>query len=222
MNTIGYAFKDFQLLKLALTHSSLTAGEILPINSNERLEFLGDRVLGLVIAVMLLEGFPKEDEGEISRRHAALVKMETLARIAVTLDLGNFINMSRGEERMGGREQPAVLADTGEAIIAALYLDGGLDAASNFIRSNWQTVIDQTPLPPKDAKTMLQEWAQQKGLPIPSYTEILREGPAHKPIFTVAVEVVSQGQFVGSGYSKRNAEQKAAEQMLENIPFAEH
>ena len=114
--------------------------------------------------MMLLEGFPKEDEGEISRRHAALVKMETLARIAVTLDLGNFINMSRGEERMGGREQPAVLADTCEAIIAALYLDGGLDAASNFIRSNWQTVIDQTPLPPKDAKTMLQEWAQQKGL----------------------------------------------------------
>ena len=221
MDIIEYTFTDSRYLKLALTHSSLTVKNNLHVTSNERLEFLGDRVLGLVVAEILLEHFPEEDEGEISRRHAALVRMETLAAIAGTLDLGNFIYMSRGEERMGGRKHPALLADTCEAIIAALYMDGGLVAASKFIRTHWQTDLDKTPLPPKDAKTMLQEWAQKNGLPIPSYWEVKRDGPAHKPIFTVAVKIASQGQFSGIGQSKRNAEQKAAERMLEKVSLAE-
>ena len=217
MVILGHQFEDIELLNLSLTHSSLIGEDKLHTVSNERLEFVGDRVLGLVVSELLLERFPEENEGDLSRRHAALVRMETLGDVATSFNLGKFVHMSRGEELMGGRKHLALLADTCEAIIAALYLDGGLNAATRFIKKNWLPHIELAPMPPKDAKTMLQEWAQKVGLPVPHYQEIERDGPAHAPVFTVAVEVVGQKQFTGCGLSKRAAEQQAAENMLKKI-----
>ena len=157
MSILGHTFTDCEHLKTAVTHPSVKATDNVHPKSNERLEFLGDRVLGLVVADMLLERFPAEDEGDISRRHSELVRMESLWEIAQNLHLGKFICMSLGEARMGGRQNPALLADTCEAIIAALYLDDGLDTAAHFVKTHWQPLVDKTPLPPKDAKTMLQE-----------------------------------------------------------------
>ena len=220
MVILGHEFEDIELLNLSLTHSSLIGEDKFHSESNERLEFVGDRVLGLVIADLLLELFPNENEGDLSRRHAALVRMETLGHIATSLNLGKFIHMSRGEDRMGGRKHLALLADTCEAIIAALYIDGGLDVTTTFIKQNWLPLIELAQLPPKDAKTMLQEWAQKLGLPVPHYLEIERNGPAHEPVFTVVVEVVGYEQFTGCGLSKRAAEQQAAEKFLKTVTSA--
>ena len=222
MVTLGHQFEDIELLNLSLTHSSLIGEDKLHTVSNERLEFVGDRVLGLIVAELLLERFPEENEGDLSRRHAALVRMKTLGHVATSLNLGKFIHMSRGEERMGGRKHPALLADTCEAIIAALYIDGGLNAATSFIKKNWLPLIESTSLPPKDAKTTLQEWAQKLGLPVPIYREIERNGPAHEPVFTVVVEVMGHEQFTGCGLSKRAAEQQAAENMLKTVTCAKN
>ena len=222
MVTLGHQFEDVELLNLSLTHSSLIGEDKFHVESNERLEFVGDRVLGLVVAELLLDLFPDENEGDLSRRHAALVRMETLGHIATSLNLGKFIHMSRGEERMGGRKHLALLADTCEAIIAALYIDGGLNAATMFIKKNWLPHIGIAQLPPKDAKTMLQEWAQKLGLSLPYYREIDRNGPAHEPVFTVVVEVMGQEQFTGCGLSKRAAEQQAAENMLKTVTCAKN
>ena len=217
MLTLGHGFRDIKVLKLALTHSSLIGENKHSYSSNERLEFLGDRILGLIIAELLVNLFPNENEGDLSRRHAELVRMETLGKVANSLQLGTFVFMAKGEERMGGRENSSLLADVCEAVIAALYIDGGLETASNFIEDNWQPFLKLNPIPPKDAKTILQEWAQKRGLPLPDYREIRRSGPAHQPNFTIAVTVVGEKQFSGSGQSKRAAEQKAAENMLKRI-----
>jgi ribonuclease-3 len=175
------------------------------------LEFLGDRVLGLIVAEMLLETFPDEDEGMIARRHAALVRAEALTRVARDVGLGGALRLK------GERPNPAILADACEAVIGALYLDGGLDAASRFVRQAWQELLAETPAPPKDAKTELQEWAQGRALPLPSYREIGREGPAHAPVFTVEVDVTGLPPIRAQGASKRTAEQRAAEQMLVKV-----
>lgn len=217
MAALGHSFTDIQVLKLALTHSSLIGEDKFSNFSNERLEFLGDRILGLIIAEILLNLFPNEDEGDLSRRHAELVRMETLGKVASSLQLGNFVFMAKGEERMGGRNNPSLLSDVCEAVIAALYMDGGFKTASKFIEDNWQPFLQLNPIPPKDSKTMLQEWAQKRGLPVPYYKEIERSGPAHEPIFTIAVTVVGERQFSGTGQSKRAAEQEAAENMLKKL-----
>lgn len=212
--TLGHHFLQPELLQQSLVHSSVARSRSARMLSNERLEFLGDRVLGLIVADLLFKRFPEEEEGALARRHVALVRRESLTTVARTIGLGNYMIMSRGEEDSGGRQNPAILADTCEAVIAALYLDGGIDAAGNFIRRYWMPLLLEDPEPPKDAKTALQEWAQKRGLELPVYTEIARDGPAHAPIFTVKVSVTGLGVKAATGTSKRTAEQAAAAALL--------
>ena len=214
---LGYRFKDTALLEQALTHSSMSGVSGDRLSSNERLEFLGDRVLGLVIARLLFQRFPDEHEGELARRHAALVRKEALARVAIEASLGDCLPMSRGEDDAGGRRNPGLLADACEAVIGAIYLDGGLEAAAEFVHGYWQALADEDANPPKDAKTMLQEWAQGRGLALPRYRETAREGPHHAPMFSVEVTVPGIAPVTGVGPSKRAAEQAAADLALARV-----
>ena len=214
---LGYQFSNPELLERALTHSSTAHVNDGRRYSNERLEFLGDRVLGLVVARMVFETFPDEDEGALSRRFTALVRKETLARVAESWDLGRALRVAKSERGAGTPDNPAILADACEAVIAALYLDGGLKAAEQTIRAHWTALMDEDPKPPLDAKTALQEWAQGKNLALPDYQEQARKGPDHAPRFTVAVTVSGHGAAEGEGTSKRAAEQDAAERMLERL-----
>ncbi|HEB79904.1 MAG TPA: ribonuclease III, partial [Rhodospirillales bacterium] len=200
-----------ELLKQALTHSSTTRDRIL---SNQRLEFLGDRVLGLVMARVLFSRFESEEEGELSRRHAALVRREALTRVALEMGLCEHMVMSKSEEQAGGRGNPNLMADACEALIAALYLDGGVKAAETFILRYWSPLMDEDLRPPKDPKTALQEWAQGRGLALPAYMQISREGKDHAPVFSVEVVIEGFQAAPGSGSSKRVAEQDAAQAML--------
>lgn len=214
-DTIGYAFKDKDLLKLALVHSSTHRrkkdGQII---DNERLEFLGDRVLGLVIADLLFNTFPKDKEGDLARRHTALVRREALARVAETIKLGDYIDMLPAEAASGGRKNPAILANTCEAVIGALYLDGSLPAPQAFINHFWADLLKEDPTPPQDNKTALQEWAQARGLPLPIYNTLTRSGPAHAPLFEIEVKVLNHTPQRAQGSSKRKAEQAAAGALL--------
>ncbi|RDD63747.1 ribonuclease III [Ferruginivarius sediminum] len=214
---IGYVFSDPARLRRALTHSSAAGVRKSEAASYERLEFLGDRVLGLIVADMLIDAFPDEPEGALARRHAVLVSRETLAEVARGLGLGEFVLVSKGEAEGGGRENPAMLADVCEAVIGALYRDGGLAAADAFVRPRWKPLLAQDRKPPQDAKTALQEWAQGRGLPLPSYREVSREGPPHDPRFTVAAEVQGAEPATGEGRSKRLAEQEAARRLLDML-----
>lgn len=188
-----------------------------PSVDNQRLEFLGDRVLGLVISEMLFTAFPREDEGALARRLAALVRQDSLDQVAREIELGQYLALSRGEEEGGGRENPAILADACEALIGALYLDGGLDAGRRFIERHWRPKMDAEAKPPQDAKTTLQEWAQAGGLALPLYTVVKSEGPPHDPVFEVAVSVTGQKPFAARGRSKRAAEQAAARGLLDQV-----
>lgn len=217
MQRLGYDFRQSARLEQALTHSSLGAIRQGANRSNERLEFLGDRVLGLVVAEMLFERFPDETEGDLAYRHAGLVRRDALAQVARSLDLGRFLRLSRGEDDGGGRDNPGLLADGCEAVIAALYLDGGMAAAARFIRDHWAGMVEERRAPPKDDKTRLQEWAQGRGRPLPSYREVGREGPGHAPVFTVEVAVTGCEPARGEGGSKRAAEQAAARILLEHL-----
>lgn len=213
---LGHEFRDPALLRQALTHSS--AFGAVPARrrgtSYERLEFLGDRVLGLVVADMLYRAFPEESEGALARRLAELARMETIARVARAIGLGEHLVVSRSEEESGGRENPSLLADAGEAVMGALYLDGGLEAARAFIERHWQALLYEDVRPPKDAKTALQEWAQGRGLPLPVYRVRGAEGPPHEPVFDVEVSVEGQPPVSGNGRSRRAAEQAAAAALL--------
>ena len=211
---LGHQFLSDDLLQTALTHRSLTVNGLI---SYERLEFLGDRVLGFVIASMLVKAFPLEEEGALSKRHADLVRRDTLAVVARGIGIGPHIRMSRGEEETGGRENEAILADVCEAIIAALFEDGGIDAACQFINRHWAERLHSSKLPPEDAKTQLQEWAQGLGLPLPDYKIICREGPDHAPNFTVMVQVKGWPEVEGKGTSKRTAERAAAQLLLDKV-----
>lgn len=211
---LPYEFKNQELLRTALTHRS-AGGRNAP--TYERLEFLGDRVLALVVADMLYDTYPSEDEGALAKRLVALVRRETLADVARTLDLGRIVRISRGEADAGGRENPAILADACEAVIGAIYRDGGLDAARAFIRRYWGELLASTVKPPKDAKTVLQEWAQGRGLDLPEYSEIGRSGPDHAPVFTIEVAVGEYPPERGEGQTKRVAEQMAAERLLAKL-----
>ena len=201
------------LLQRALTHRSLQGAGI----GYERLEFLGDRVLGLIVADMLLAEFPKEEEGAIAKRHAALVRREALADVAAKIRLGDYIRMSEGEHAAGGRENPALLSDVCEAVIAFLYRARGLETARKFVWTHWITRLESAAEPPRDAKTALQEWLQGRGSPLPGYRTVRRSGPDHAPVFTVAVSVSGQDPMEAEGRSKRAAEQAAAKAMLDNL-----
>ncbi|MCW8836970.1 MAG: ribonuclease III [Rhodospirillales bacterium] len=214
---IEYTFDDASLLEQALTHSSVATAPGERLDSNERLEFLGDRVLGLVIAELLVNSFPTEQEGALARRHSALVSRDALHRVAEAIGLSELIVMARGEEESGGRDNASLVADSCEAVIAAIYLDGGLEAASRFISAKWLPLMEAFSSPPKDNKTALQEWAQGRGIPLPEYAEVDRDGPPHAPVFTVSVTVSGYEPVTGTGGSKRIAEQEAAGLCLDAI-----
>lgn len=213
--TLGHRFARPELLSQSLTHSSVPRGNAGRHLSNQRLEFLGDRVLGLVVAQLLHQSFPEEDEGALALRYAALVRREALARVAVGIGLGRHIVMSQAEEEAGGRTNPSLLADACEAVIAALYLDGGLQTAADFIHLHWKPIMEEDPSPPQDPKTALQEWAQGNGLELPAYRETDRQGPPHAPVFSVEVSLEGLRAATATGSSKRAAEQAAAKVMLE-------
>ncbi|WP_417772788.1 ribonuclease III [Stappia sp.] len=211
---LRHRFDDPMLLTRALTHGSATAKNNAPDASYQRLEFLGDRVLGLAIATMLHHAFPKADEGELARRLNQLVRRETCADVARELALGEALVLGESEEQTGGKRKTAILADVCEAVIAAVYLDGGLEAAQTLIERHWGGRMTSYAGPLRDPKTMLQEWAQGRGKPAPRYTMTDRSGPDHAPLFTVKVEIDGEDVASGSGGSKRIAEQRAAETVL--------
>jgi len=212
---LDHVFANKDLLVLALVHSSTnrrkTDGQAI---DNERLEFLGDRVLGLVIADILLKRYPKDNEGDLARRHTALVRKEALARVAEDIELGLYIDMLPSEVACGGRENAAILSNACEAVIAALFLDAGLSAAQAFISTHWADIMEENHTPPQDNKTALQEWAQGRGLPLPLYNMVGKSGPAHAPTFVIEVMVKGYTPQRAEGTSKRKAEQLAAGSLL--------
>lgn len=220
---LGHRFADRGLLLEALTHpSSAPEDRGMASFGYERLEFLGDRVVGLVIAEWLLEKFPNEPEGSLARRHTALVRREALARVASAVDIGPFIILSLGEEGAGGRDNQAILADACEAVMAAIYLDGGLRAVSGFIRNAFLPIVEDSAAPPIDPKTALQEWAQARGLPLPRYDILSRTGPDHDPTFEIIVTIEGYEPVVASGQSKRSAEKEAAAAIMRQLPDGGH
>ncbi len=215
---IGYSFADKTLLDRALTHiSALSGGPQNRVSSYQRLEFLGDHVLGLVISDMLYRTFPKANEGELSKRLADLVRKETCAAVAKEMDLGPALRLGNSEAHAGGRLRATILADACEGLVGAVFVDGGYPAAETLIAKFWQERMLQSVKPLRDAKTMLQEWAQARGLPTPAYKEISRTGPHHDPEFKVAVSLPDRPPAEGLGASKRAAEQAAAAAMLTGV-----
>ena len=217
---LGHAFADSGLLAEAVTHPSVagvarTGSGPKPGLAYERLEFLGDRVLGLIVAEWLLERFPGEREGELARRHTVMVKRETLAEVARAIGLGDHLRLSPGERDGGGRVNRTILGDACEAEIGALYLDGGLEPARAFVRRAWAGHLDGAArLPAQDGKTRLQEWAQGQGKPLPVYEIIRRSGPAHEPEFEISVIVAGFPPAHGIGRTRRSAETEAALTLL--------
>lgn len=209
---LGYRFKDIALLEQALTHKSFVTGR--KHASNQRLEFLGDRVLGLAVAEMLYGTFPGNLEGELSQRHTALVRNETCVEVAQLLDLGSHLLLGAGERNAGGERNHSILGDACEAVIGAIFLDGGYEPAKSMIERYWRALMQASTQAPRDAKALLQEWALGRGMPVPTYREVDRSGPDHKPSFRVSVELPGILPVEGVGASKREAEKAAASMML--------
>ena len=211
---IGHRFRDPGLLEHALTHRSRANEDVTGgVLDNESLEFLGDAVLGLVIVTMLFERYPDRDEGQKSKMKAALVSTTTLARLAERLQLGDHLLLGRGEEKTGGRRKQALLADTYEAVIAALYLDGGLDAARIFIVREFDDSMRASAVDDgmgDDHKSVLQELLQSRGDPLPDYVVVAESGPAHRRIFRIELRVRGDVIAVAEGRTKKDAEQEAA------------
>jgi ribonuclease-3 len=207
---LGHSFSDRTLVEQALTHGSGT-----PRRSDyQRLEFLGDRVLGLVIAEELYRKHGADSEGQMSSRHSSLVRAETCAEIGLALGVDGFVIVGANERRKGLQKTVSVLGDVVEALIGALYLDGGLAVARRFILQHWKPVLARHAEIRKDAKTTLQEWALGRQLAIPHYEVLTREGPEHAPQFTVRLTVAGLEPVTGNGTSKRAAEMTAAEFLL--------
>lgn len=218
---LGYTFRDAALLKRALTHVSAASAKVRR-DSYQQLEFLGDRVLGLVIADLLLAEFPDADEGELSRRLAELVRRETCTEIAQEWGVAPYLRIGAGEAHGGARKNATILADACESIIGAVYCDGGFDAARGLISRSFGARLHAPVRPLRDAKTHLQEWAQGLGKSAPTYHIGARSGPDHAPHFTIEVRVDGLPPAQGEGRSKRDAEQAAAKAMLsrENVTGA--
>lgn len=211
---IGYTFENATLLATAFTHVSALKSARNRIDSYQRLEFLGDHVLGLIVSDMLYRAFPKADEGELSKRLADLVRKEACADVARSLGLDEAIKLGSVGAGAGARLRKSVLGDICEAVIGAIFLDGGYKASVEFVERNWTERMRKPVRPLRDPKTVLQEWAQGKGLPTPSYREVERTGPHHDPQFRVAVELPGLKPAEGIGGSKRAAEKLAATAML--------
>jgi len=212
---LGHSFAHPGLLREALTHRSATRPGARGSGSNERLEFIGDRVLGLLMAEWLIERFPHEQEGDLGPRLALLVSQPVLAKVSEAIGLGEVLKVSPGEAKAGVRRRATVLADVLEAALGALYLDGGIECARSFVRRAWDSALTAQTEPPKDAKTKLQEWVLARRLSLPHYQMTARSGPPHAPVFEVTV---AAGAFTGTGTagSKRAAEQLAAEALLQD------
>ncbi|MBF0249013.1 MAG: ribonuclease III [Alphaproteobacteria bacterium] len=211
---LGHTFADRVLLEQALRHASTTSKRT---HSNERLEFLGDRVLGLAVAEALYLEFPKEEEGPLARRYAGLTSRDTLTRVAEGIGLLDFAEKQSADKETRARSRATLAADAMEAVLGAFYLDAGFETARAFIREHWRALIAEDLRPPKDAKTALQEWAQARALGLPSYEVAGRDGPDHAPQFTVRVTVPGHGAGEGRGGSRRAAEQEAAQALLTTL-----
>ncbi|MEE2774511.1 MAG: ribonuclease III [Pseudomonadota bacterium] len=213
-DSLKYQFKDPNLLLSALTHSSLNNPNK---SDNQRLEFLGDRVLALIIAEELINSNPEAREGKLAPQLNSLVSKETCAEIAAALGVGAALMIGKSEMISGGRSKAAILADAMEAIIAAIYLDGGLESVREFILQAWQEKLAMAPSTSFEAKSYLQEWAQARGMSPPTYIEVERSGPDHAPIFKIKV-LMENGEFAyGQGSAKRVAQQDAAKNFLDKI-----
>lgn len=210
---IGYTFSNYENLERSLTHASVR-GRAEDGLHYERLEFLGDRVLGLAVAEFLHHEFPDADEGELSLRLNSLVKGKTLAEIADNIELHEFIRTGCDLKELTGKRMRSIRADALEALIAAIYIDGGLEAADAFVKRFWTSRLHEADAARRDSKTQLQEWAHANGLGSPSYIETGRSGPDHDPLFTVSVKITGKPARSGEGRSKRAAEQSAARAML--------
>ncbi|MCR8724312.1 ribonuclease III [Frigidibacter sp. ROC022] len=208
---LGHDFARPELLVRALTHASI-ASSTRP--DNQRLEFLGDRVLGLVMASALMRADRAASEGQLAPRFNALVRKETCAQVARDIDLGAVLKLGRSETMSGGRRKEALLGDAMEAVLAAVYLDAGFEAAEALVLRLWGERIGTVAEDARDAKTALQEWAQARGLPPPEYVELHREGPDHAPVFTVEARLASGASERAQANAKRQAEQAAAKALL--------
>lgn len=213
VSKLGYRFRDNALLNEALTHPS-TVGDNRAATHYERLEFLGDAILDMAVSEMLFANYPAEKEGALAKRRAALVCGETLALVAKKCGLDKAMRLGVGEEASGGRDNPANLEDVLEAVVAAMYLDGGLPAVQSWVERWIAPLAAHMTEPPKDPKTTLQEWAQARNLPLPRYRLVEQSGPSHLPSFTVAAEVKGYPSAAGTGSSKRFAERQAAENLI--------
>ena len=211
---LGHEFSQPELLLRALTHSSISSATR---PDNQRLEFLGDRVLGLTMAEALFEKDKSASEGQLAPRFNALVRKETCADVARQIDLGAVLKLGRSEMMSGGRRKEALLADAMEAVIAAVYRDAGFDVAKALVRRLWGKRIDRVEDDARDAKTALQEWAQARGQKPPKYAGVAREGPDHAPIFTIEVTLESGEAERSEANSKRQAEQAAAKALLQKL-----
>ena len=221
---IGHTFGRAELAAEALTHrgaldrqSDLKAA--FP-HGNERLEFLGDRVLSLAVADLLLRLFPHEHEGELARRHAGLVRAETLVEIATAIGLGADIRLGDSERAQSGSVRPTILADALEALLGAVFLDAGFEVSATCVQKLWGDRLTSQATAPRDPKTALQEWAQARRLPLPAYREVGREGPPHEPLFVVDVAIKGHEPAQARGGSKREAERLAAISLLERLSQA--
>ncbi|WP_372611495.1 ribonuclease III [Aquicoccus sp.] len=211
---LGHTFADPGLLVRALTHASISSPTR---GDNQRLEFLGDRVLGLVMAEAVLDHDPEATEGQLAPRFNALVRKETCAEIAREIDIGAVLKIGRSEMMTGGRRKTALLGDAMEAVIAAVYRDGGFVAARDLILRLWGERIDSVDTDARDAKTALQEWAQARRQQPPVYSELKREGPDHAPIFTIEAQLATGEAAHATANSKRAAEQAAAKALLDKV-----
>jgi len=211
---IGHSFADRDLLELALTHSSVGKGAR-KVGDNERMEFLGDRVLNLIVAEHIVHVLPEATEGELSKLMARLVNYHACAEAARAAGLPQALRLDASATKVGARDNDRVLGDACEALIAALYREGGLDAARRFVTAFWADKLANLDAPGKDPKTMLQEWAMARGLPLPSYVLVKQEGPSHEPRFTIEVRLPGVEPQTAVAGSKRDAEKDAAQKMLD-------
>ena len=215
-SSLGHIFSDVGILQEALTHAS-AKGSVKAARINERLEFLGDRVLGLIAAETLYAQYPDEDEGQLAPRLNAIVRKECCADVARQIDLEQYIDLTGAPKWTAGQVPTAVLGDACEAVIGALYLDGGLAAARAFFDAHWGRALDSVETLPRDAKSALQEYVQERKQDLPSYEVTGRKGPDHKPEFEVSVRIESGESARAKGPSRRRAEQAAAATLLAQL-----
>ncbi len=219
-SAIGHRFREMSWLERALTHSSRREQAASPVDDNERLEFLGDAVLGMVVSEYLVKQFPDWSEGQLSKSKGRLVSARSLQAAGQRIDLGRYLRLGRGEEKTGGREKRTLLANAYEALVAAIYCDGGYEAAARFVR---RTLLDEMvgaeaeALTAPDHKSALQEWLQSRGWRSPRYRVIRESGPDHAKIFVVQVSSADRMLATAEGPSKKEAEQAAAQRALARL-----